>query len=117
MLLIPFERQRMPNQNSLACIGRSRHDISCGRGRGRSPPAGEAGGLRALELLEEELWQWRQVLTALDAPLRQEKRAAFARQTAGQRARAEEARAAWDKERAALEAEAAALQVKERARR
>ena len=34
----------------------------------------------------------------MDAPLRQEKRAAFARQTAGQRARAEEARAenaAW----------------------
>ena len=53
----------------------------------------------------------------VDAPLRQEKRAAFARQTAGQRARAEEARAAWDKERAALEAEAAALQVKERARK
>jgi hypothetical protein len=41
----------------------------------------------------------------------QEKRAAFARQMAGQRVRGEEARAAWEKERATLEAETAALQV------
>ena len=41
----------------------------------------------------------------------QEKRAAFARQMAGQRARGEEARAAWEKERATLEAETTALQV------
>ncbi len=41
----------------------------------------------------------------------QEKRAAFARQLAAQRAKAEEARAAWERERTALEAETASLQA------